>query len=196
MKKALILIAAAVVGLSGGLYFALSDRESPATVRASVDYSALAALREGDMAKLQFNADRGSDVVFKSGEGEDMTFADYRGKITLVNFWATWCAPCRVEMPHLSELQAALGGEEFEVVTIATGRNPRPAMEQFFREIEVDNLPLHTDANSTLARDMGVLGLPVTLILDRDGNEIARLMGDADWASDSAKAIIAALIDR
>jgi len=186
MKKALILIAAAVVGLSGGLYFALSDRESPATVRASVDYSALAALREGDMAKLQFNADRGSDVVFKSGEGEDMTFADYRGKITLVNFWATWCAPCRVE----------LGGEEFEVVTIATGRNPRPAMEQFFREIEVDNLPLHTDANSTLARDMGVLGLPVTLILDRDGNEIARLMGDADWASDSAKAIIAALIDR
>ena len=69
-------------------------------------------------------------------------------------------------------------------------------MQRFFAEIEVDNLPLHTDARQTLARSMGVLGLPVTMILDPDGNEIARLQGDADWGSDSAKAILRALADQ
>jgi thiol-disulfide isomerase/thioredoxin len=112
-----------------------------------------------------------------------------------VNFWATWCAPCRAEMPHLSNLQTQLGSDDLSVVTIATGRNPRPAMERFFEEISVDNLPLHADPRSTLARNMGVLGLPITVILDRDGQEIARLQGDADWSSESAIAILTALRD-
>ena len=95
----------------------------------------------------------------------------------------------------LAELQAELGGEDFEVVTIATGRNAPVAMQKFFEEIGVDNLPLHTDAKMGLARSMGVLGLPVTLIMDREGNEIARLQGDAEWNSDSAKAILRHLIE-
>lgn len=94
----------------------------------------------------------------------------------------------------LSELQTELGGEDFEVVTIATGRNAPPAMKKFFEEIAVDNLPLHADPKMTLSRSMGVLGLPVTVILDRDGSEIARLQGDADWNSDSAKSILKTLI--
>jgi len=86
-----------------------------------------------------------------------------------------------------------MGGEAFEVVTIATGRNAAPAMKKFFDDIGVENLPLHRDTNSALARQMGVFGLPVTVILDREGREIARLTGDADWNSESARAIIAAL---
>ena len=121
--------------------------------------------------------------------------SEYAGKHVVLNFWATWCAPCRHEMPHLSELQAELGGDSFEVVTVATGVNQRPAMERFLAEIGVDNLPKHTDGNSALARDMGVIGLPVTLILDPEGQEIARLIGDADWASDNAKDILTALIE-
>jgi hypothetical protein len=97
-------------------------------------------------------------------------------------------------MPQLADLQTQMGSEDFQVVTIATGRNPRPAMEAFFDEIGVDNLPLHADPRQGLARDMGVLGLPVTVILDREGLEIARLQGDAHWNSDSAMAIITALI--
>ncbi|NBD30636.1 MAG: redoxin domain-containing protein [Alphaproteobacteria bacterium] len=195
MTKALILTAAAAIGLAGGLYLALNDRESPAPTVAATDFTALEEMRGGDMAKLQFARAPGSAVAFTSEAGEDMTFAAYEGKYALVNFWATWCAPCRKEMPQLAELQTEFGGEAFEVVTIATGRNPRPAMEAFFDEIGVDNLPLHADSSSALARDMGVLGLPVTLILDPSGQEIARLQGDADWASPEAKAIIAALID-
>lgn len=192
MQKALILIAAAILGLAGGLYLALGrDASAP---QAQVDTAALETLRDETMAKLSFAPARGSDVAFTSEDGEPMTLDAYQGQYVLLNFWATWCAPCRTEMPHLSELQAELGGENFQVVTIATGQNPRPAMERFFTEIGVENLPLHTDPRQALSRDFGIFGLPVTVILGPNGEEIGRLQGDADWASDSAKAIIAALI--
>jgi thiol-disulfide isomerase/thioredoxin len=192
MKKELIFAAATVIGIAAGLYFALDDSESPTVVQR--DFTALEALRVGDMMKLQFGADRGSDIVFKHEDGSDLTLAAFEGQYVVLNFWATWCAPCRKEMPHLSELQDEFGGEGLAVVTVATGTNQRPAMERFFEEIGVDNLPLHTDANSALARDMGVVGLPVTLIMDPQGQEIARLIGDADWASDTAKEILTALL--
>ncbi len=163
---------------------------------AVADTAALEALRVGDMRKLNFHSSPApaSEVVFHDATGEEAQLLDTNGKIRVVNFWATWCAPCRTEMPQLADLQSQLGGDDFDVVTIATGRNPRPAMEDFFAEIGVDNLPLNTDARQTLARSMGVLGLPVTVILDREGNEIARLQGDAEWNSDSAVAILTALI--
>lgn len=94
----------------------------------------------------------------------------------------------------LSALQEDLGGETFEVVTIATSRNPPAKMKAFFDDIGVDNLPLHRDPRSMLARQMGVLGLPVTVILNPEGQEVARLTGDADWASDEARAVLTALI--
>ncbi len=162
---------------------------------ALADMAAIKAMREGDMKKLIFHAEARevSQSPFETEEGGTATLADYQGKVILLNFWATWCAPCRKEMPMLSELQAEMGGEEFEVITLATGRNPPPAMKAFFDEIGVDNLPLHRDPKSKVAREMGVLGLPITVILDREGREIARLQGDAHWNSDNAKAILAAL---
>lgn len=95
----------------------------------------------------------------------------------------------------LSKLQAELGGKDFQVATIATGRNALPAMRKFLEEVGVDNLPLYLDPRQTLAREMGVLGLPITVILDREGREIARMRGDAEWNSESAKAILKALIE-
>ena len=161
------------------------------------DVAAAEAIREGDMRKLIFHSApiASSDVGFVGEDGQDMTLADYQGKHIVLNFWATWCAPCRHEMPHLSALQETLGGNDMEVVTIATGRNPLPGMQRFFAEIEVDNLPLHTDARQSLARSLGVLGLPVTIILDPEGREIARMQGDADWSSENAIQIMRTLID-
>lgn len=95
----------------------------------------------------------------------------------------------------LSELQAEFGGDTFEVVTIATGRNDVAGIRRFFDEVGVDNLPLYLDPKQAVARDMAVLGLPITVILDAEGNEIARMRGDAEWNSESAKAIIASLIE-
>ena len=164
---------------------------------ALADTAALEALREGDIKKLVFHSEPKavSQTAFQTVSGGAGTLADYQGKVVVLNFWATWCAPCREEMPMLSDLQTELGGESFEVVTIATGRNPPPAMKTFFDEIGVDNLPLHRDPKSKIAREMGVLGLPITVVLDREGQEIARLQGDAHWNTDSAMAILRALID-
>lgn len=164
---------------------------------ALADTAALEVLRDGDMRKLNFHSSpvASSHTSFDDGAGAEISLAVFQGQYVLVNFWATWCAPCRVEMPTLSALQSALGGERFQVVTIATGRNDPIAMDQFFQEIGVTNLPLYRDPTQSLARDMGVMGLPITVILDPDGNEIARLQGDADWNSDSARAIVAVLIE-
>ncbi len=165
-----------------------------ANVAAAADRDALEAMREGDMRKLVFSEAKAvPDTPFLDASEAEMTLADLKGKYLLVNFWATWCAPCREEMPALSELQADLGGDAFEVVTIATGRNPPAAMRRFFGEVGVDNLPLYRDPTQALARQMSVLAMPVSVILDPDGNEIARLVGDADWASDHARAIVTAL---
>lgn len=95
----------------------------------------------------------------------------------------------------LAELQTEFGGDRFEVVTIATGRNNPAGIARFLEEAGATNLPRHQDPRQALARNMGVLGLPTTVILNPEGQEIARMRGDADWGSDSAKAIIAALLE-
>ncbi|MCX8507432.1 MAG: TlpA disulfide reductase family protein [Rhodobacteraceae bacterium] len=119
---------------------------------------------------------------------------DYRGKILLVNFWATWCAPCRKELATLDRLQAELGGNHFAVVTIATGPNPLPAIQKLFTDEKISHLPVLRDPNQGFARGAGVLALPVSLIVDGNGNEVARLLGDAVWDGPEAKALIAGLI--
>lgn len=174
--------------LAAILYTGLVALANPALA----DLAKAEAMRDGDMKKLTFHStpQAAGTAEFTTFDGEPISLADYQGKWVLLNFWATWCAPCRKEMPMLSELQREFGGDSFEVVTLATGRNPPPAMEAFFEEIGVDNLPLHRDPGSGLAREMGVLGLPITVILNPEGQEVARMRGDADWASDNAKDIL------
>ena len=157
--------------------------------------SALEELRDGDMMKLAVHEEpmEVSALPFAGPEGE-VTLADFQGKVLLVNFWATWCVPCREEMPSIAALGEAFPDENFTVITIATGRNPTPAIEKFLGEIGLDEMPVYTDLKQRLAREMGVMGLPVTILIDRDGHEVARLQGGADWNSDSARAIVAALI--
>jgi thiol-disulfide isomerase/thioredoxin len=167
-----------------------------ANTAAAQDVAALEALREGSMKKLAFHPEpvAATQAPFLDENGGKITLTEFRGKWVLLNFWATWCAPCRKEMPGLEALQREMGGERFQVVTVATGRNPAPAIARFFDEIGVSELPRYRDPSQQLAREMAVFGLPTTVILDPEGREIARLLGDAEWDSDSARAIIAALV--
>lgn len=134
------------------------------------------------------------DVSFTDVDGVELTLTAFEGRFVVLNFWATWCAPCREEMPSLNALQQQLGGEGFAVVTIASGRNPIPAINRFFEEEGITDLPVYLDPRQTMSRQMGVLGLPITVLLNPRGQEIGRLRGDAEWAGDDAIALLTALI--
>jgi thiol-disulfide isomerase/thioredoxin len=177
-------------------------------MRSAVLYSALALganaavaegledLLVGDMRALVLHSEpvAASDTAFIDIDGVEYQLADYQGQYVLLNFWATWCAPCRVEMPSLNMLQHTLGGDDFAVITLATGRNPPQAIRRFFEEAGIDALPMYRDPGQTIAREMGVFGLPITVILNPEGQEIARLRGDAHWAGDEALAVLRAMI--
>ncbi len=166
---------------------------------AAADLAAAELMREGDMKKLIFHdaPQATSSANFELADDAGKTNLEaYEGKYVLLNFWATWCAPCRKEMPMLAALQTEFGGEDFEVVTIAVGRNSPEGIKQFFKETGIDNLPRHQDPQQSLASQMGIFGLPITVLIDPDGREIARLRGDADWSSENARAIIATVLGR
>lgn len=177
------------------VYTALTAGANPAL---AADGDLITPLLAGDMKKLAVHStpQATSNAAFNlEDDAGTTTLEAYQGKYVLLNFWATWCAPCRKEMPHLSELQTELGGDDFEVLTIATGRNSPAGISKFFDEIGVTNLPRHQDPKQALASQMAIFGLPITVLIDPDGKEIARLRGDADWASDTAKDIIKTLVE-
>ena len=134
----------------------------------------------------------------RTRNGETLTLADRRGKVVLVNFWATWCAPCVIEMPYLDALQGQYGSDDFEVVTISMDRTYEDA-ERFFAEHELNNLNLYFDPTMSMAFSVmgpGSRGLPMTILYDRYGREVGRLSGEAEWASEDAFALIEAAIER
>ena len=130
------------------------------------------------------------DVAFSDGDNATLGFKDFKGKVTLVNLWATWCAPCVKEMPSLEALKQARGGADFDVVTISEDKTARKVVDPFFEKNDLKALPRYTDAESAVGRAFRVRGLPTTVLLDRDGNEIGRFEGGANWAGSDALALI------
>lgn len=148
---------------------------------------------EGDMQKLVLVEPVALPQVALLDETETTRSLDeYNGRWMLLNFWATWCAPCRHEMPSLARLQVAM--PDLAVVPVATGRNSVVGIQKFFAEAEVTGLPMLRDPKSELARSMAVLGLPVTVLVDPEGREVARLIGDAEWDAPEALAALRRLM--
>lgn len=130
------------------------------------------------------------EISFEDGNGQPRTIADFSGKVMLLNIWATWCVPCRKEMPTLDRLQAELGGPDFEVVTLSVDRKGPEAVTKFFEEIGIKRLALNIDTSSKAMFSLGVVGLPTTLLIDREGREVGRLIGPAEWDSPEMVAFI------
>jgi thiol-disulfide isomerase/thioredoxin len=118
---------------------------------------------------------------FVEGSGRAATLADFHGRTILLNIWATWCLPCRHEIPTLDRLQAKLGSRDFEVVTLSVDRGGVAAVQAFFREINVQALRIYVDPSSDATGALGLSGLPTTLLVDPDGREIGRRIGPANW---------------
>ena len=158
------------------------------------------ALLVGDMSKFSyaFSPRKTPNTIFNDDEGGTaVRLEDYRGQTILVNFWATWCAPCKKELPSLDRLAAEFAGENFKVLAVAADPKGREAAANQLVELGVDRVEFLMDNRLALAIGVGGSGaLPLTILYDKDGNEVGRLLGEADWASDEAKSLIRRVINQ
>ncbi len=136
-----------------------------------------------------------ASVVFEDDQGRERSLADFTGKVVVLNLWATWCAPCRKEMPTLDRLQGILGGPDFAVLALSIDRGGRRAVEAFYMENDIRQLDIYV-GHTKIAQELGALGLPTTLLLDRQGRELGRLVGPAEWDSAEMVAFLKSQVDR
>jgi thiol-disulfide isomerase/thioredoxin len=207
--KYLIAALVAVIAGFGTVYllFAPSDNASrpgsaPETARTAsqdeevIKTSPLNGLNKGAMAAFVVRPKPLSlpDFSFEGPDGVKQTAADLKGKVVLLNIWATWCVPCREEMPQLNALQAELGGPDFEVAAINIDKGGTDKAKAFLEETGAKDLAFYADPSGKLFATLKAVGMPTTLLLNAQGEEMGRLVGPADWASAEAKALIEAAI--
>ncbi|MFO1061828.1 MAG: TlpA disulfide reductase family protein [Dongiaceae bacterium] len=132
---------------------------------------------------------------FVDRDGGSVSLADFRGKVVLLNLWATWCGPCVEEMPSLDRLEGKLGGADFEVLALAQDQGGRDTVAAFYRRHRIERLALYADAGNMLAHKLGIDGLPTTLVLDREGRAVGALVGAVSWDTPEALALLRYYID-
>lgn len=152
--------------------------------------------RIGEMQKFTLSAERKPAAMaeFLDPKDQPVTLEAFRGRVVLINLWATWCVPCREEMPALDRLQASRGGKDFTVLAIAQDRAGRAKVEGFLGQIGATKLAPYLDTSMKSGRAWGVFGLPTSILLDRQGREIGRLVGIAHWDGPDALRLIDAAI--
>src|SRR6516164_8153551 len=121
------------------------------------------------------------EIHFADDQGHDLTLGDFRGRVVLLNVWATWCVPCRKEMPTLDRLQARLGGKDFLVIALSIDRDGAVPVKRFYQELKLEKMGIYDDPSGKGSRALAIPGVPTTLLIDRQGREVARKMGPAEW---------------
>jgi thiol-disulfide isomerase/thioredoxin len=121
------------------------------------------------------------EIAFQDGGNKDLDLTDFRGQYVLLNFWATWCGPCKREMPSLDRLQAQMGGKNFYVLALSEDRTGLDDVKEFFTDFELVDLDIYIDDTGASSRIFAVGGLPATVLLDPAGNIVARMIGPAEW---------------
>jgi thiol-disulfide isomerase/thioredoxin len=198
--------AAAAIGVLivlAGVYGIARFRGNPADAacRPAVKIAErIAPLVHGEVAALAVAQSpfRVPDLTFKDATGADKTLADWRGRTVLLNLWATWCVPCRREMPALDALQAKLGGPAFQVVAVNIDtRDPQKPLA-FLKEVGATHLAYYSDQSAHVFEDLKAagkaFGMPTTVIVDRNGCEIGNMAGPAEWSSDDGVKLVSAAV--
>jgi len=127
---------------------------------------------------------------FVDERGHTLSLVDFRGKVVLLNVWATWCTPCQEEMPALDRLNARLGGPQFEVVVLSIDGLGAEVVRDFYDLLELRSLGVYVDATGRAMTELGAAGIPATLLVDGEGREIGRLLGARKWDGDDAVALV------
>jgi thiol-disulfide isomerase/thioredoxin len=130
------------------------------------------------------------ELRFTDVGGRKLTLGDFRGRLVLLNLWATWCVPCRKELPALDRLQARLGGPGFEVLALSIDRKGLSAVQPFYQELGLQALRIYVEPSGEAADELGASGLPMTLLIDRNGRELGRVVGPAEWDSPPVEAMV------
>jgi thiol-disulfide isomerase/thioredoxin len=204
-KGALGLVAAVTLGVAvlygtNGVWSNVSDSVDCAPAKALAD--AMRPLARGEVAALQVAKEPKPLPVlsFTDKDGKPVTLADWRGKTVLFNLWATWCVPCRKEMPALDALQKQLGGEDFEVVAVNIDTRNLDKPRAWLAENGIQQLAYYADPAAKVFQELQkvgkAFGMPTTLIVDRRGCELATLAGPAEWASEDALKVIRSALGR
>lgn len=205
-RSGLVVLAAALVGF-GAVYVTLGRNDNvetttPASQAPAAVPQKLPAgpgtnqLSKGHMAAFVFKKapEPLPEFTFMDGSGAERTLKDWQGRVVLLNLWATWCAPCRKEMPALERLQQALGSNKFQVLALSVDRGGAEASKKFLDQINVEALDLFVDPTGRATSQLKAVGLPTTLLIDAQGREIGRLTGPAEWDSEDAKRLIQAAL--
>ena len=120
-------------------------------------------------------------VTFLDINEKNVNLNDFKGKLIILNFWATWCAPCKEEMPSLDNLQSNTKLNNLKIFPINVGQEDRSQSERFFKELNINNLDIYIDAPITLAKKFSLRGVPTTILFNKEGKEFARIMGSIDF---------------
>jgi thiol-disulfide isomerase/thioredoxin len=131
-----------------------------------------------------------ADLQFVDGTGKPLSLSDFRGRPLLLNIWATWCLPCRKEMPSLDRLQAKFDPQKFLVLPLSIDRGGIPVVEKFYEQLGVRSLGIYVDQTGAALHQLGLLGLPATLLINPEGREVGRKLGPDEWDSAEVTAIL------
>ena len=194
----LAVLAASVVAGFLGLYVIVgpTDNGTPPASPPGTSSTAGPKLNVGEMTAFVFKKEPEAlgEVSFADGKGQPLTLKSWHGRVVLLNLWATWCAPCRKEMPGLARLQKEMGSARFEVVALAVDRAGAEAAGKFLRSVAADDLALYIDPTARSGTALKAAGMPTTILIDAQGREIGRLTGAAEWDSPEAKRLIASYL--
>ena len=135
------------------------------------------------------------EVNFVDAHGEALSLEAFQGQVVLLNLWATWCQPCRKEMPTLDRLQGQLGGPQFQVVALSIDKDGLAAVREFYTDIDVRRLDLYVDDTGEAITELNAPGIPITLLLDRNGEELGRKLGIAEWDSQAMQGFLQQVIN-
>jgi len=135
------------------------------------------------------------DITFEDSTGKTVNLSSFKGKTILLNLWATWCGPCREEMPALNTLQKELGSDKFEVVALSLDRAGYAASRKFLDDLKANDVHLYADPTAKQGMALKLIGMPTTILINKDGMEVGRLAGSAKWNSPDAKKLIEAAMN-